>query len=285
MRSERLPRFKRSTGIRAFQLTPRDLDILRHIHRQRFLRSDQIVALAEGSRQQVLRRLQLLYHHRYLERPRAQIEYYHQGGSRNLVYGLAAKGRNLLHKTTGDQTQRLKRNTRQLYLQHTLLVAEVVTSLELACRSQSQWKFRPQDELLASRQSGWQIIIRQGATTKRVGVYPDQIFSVEDTTSGKQTIFLLEADRATMPVERRGLSQSSVYRKLLGYEALWAKKLLQQQFPSARFRVLIITTSAARTQRIENAVAKLTHGRGLFLCRDLKAFQGAADTLAELMGR
>jgi hypothetical protein len=36
--------------------------------------------------------LQFLYHDGYLERPRIQIEYYHRGGSRHIVYGLGNKG-------------------------------------------------------------------------------------------------------------------------------------------------------------------------------------------------
>lgn len=38
-----------------------------------------------GSRQQLLRKLKLLYRRRYVERPRWQIEYFHKGGSRDIV--------------------------------------------------------------------------------------------------------------------------------------------------------------------------------------------------------
>ncbi|HEY3915218.1 MAG TPA: replication-relaxation family protein, partial [Verrucomicrobiae bacterium] len=87
----RLPRFRRAT-VRPIQLTGRDLDILRCIHWHRFLRSSHIVELAGGSVQQVLRRLQHLYHGGFLERPRCQLDWYYQQGSRQIVYGLADKG-------------------------------------------------------------------------------------------------------------------------------------------------------------------------------------------------
>ena len=50
------------------------------------------MALIGGSPQQLLRRLKLLYHHGYLERPRAQIDHYREGGSRHIIYGLGNKG-------------------------------------------------------------------------------------------------------------------------------------------------------------------------------------------------
>src|ERR1700722_16407368 len=101
MESSRLPRFKRSTTVAPMQLTKRDREIIRAVHRHRFLRSPQIVALIDGGSQPVLRRLQLLYHHGYLERPPIQLEYFHQGGSHHMVYGLGNEGAALLKREYG----------------------------------------------------------------------------------------------------------------------------------------------------------------------------------------
>src|SRR5580765_3797129 len=122
MESLRLPRFKRSTAIAALRLTERDREILGHVHRHRFLRSSHIVTLADGSEQQLLRRLQLLFHHGYLDRPRSQLAYYHQGGSKNIVYGLGNKGAKLLAgfaepRPRFDWTDR-NQSVKQLYLEH-----------------------------------------------------------------------------------------------------------------------------------------------------------------------
>ena len=68
----RKPRFRRAPEIAPIQLTERDRMIVRCVFQHRFLRSWQIAALVGGSKQAVLRRLQLLFHHGYLERPRAQ---------------------------------------------------------------------------------------------------------------------------------------------------------------------------------------------------------------------
>lgn len=103
----RLPRFERITPVAPMQLTERDRQIIRLIYRHRFLSSVQIASFIIGSSQQLLRRLQLLYHNGYLERPRAQIDYYHQGGSRPMVYGLGDKGAALMRKEMGKAFRRL----------------------------------------------------------------------------------------------------------------------------------------------------------------------------------
>ena len=69
MTSPRNPRFRRVDNFAPTEMTARDTEILRMVNRHRFLRSHQIAELLDGSREQVLRRLQRLYHHGYLERP------------------------------------------------------------------------------------------------------------------------------------------------------------------------------------------------------------------------
>ncbi len=98
MESSRLPRFARASAVAALQITGRDREIIRLVHQHRFLRSSHVIFLVSGSRQQILRRLKLLYHHGYLERPRSQLDYYHKGGSREMVYGLSEKGAALLNQ-------------------------------------------------------------------------------------------------------------------------------------------------------------------------------------------
>src|SRR5207247_90697 len=102
MENKRLPRFNRVSAIAPMQLTERDRTIIRLIHRHRFLNSRQIIALLGGSPLQVLRRLKLLYHHGFLERPRAQLSYYTFSGTRPIVYGLSTKSGMMLKQELGD---------------------------------------------------------------------------------------------------------------------------------------------------------------------------------------
>jgi hypothetical protein len=81
MESIRLPRFNRVAEIAAVQLTDRDRAIIEQVHRHRFLRSSHIAALLGGSTQQLLRRLQRLYHKGYLERTRSGCPHIRQNSS------------------------------------------------------------------------------------------------------------------------------------------------------------------------------------------------------------
>src|SRR5258706_8145887 len=126
----RLPRFKRATSPPSMRITNRDCEIIRHVHSHRFLRSDQITSLLGGRSQAVVRRLHLLYHNGYLDRPRAQIDYFHQGGSSKMVYRLGNRGADLLQQRFGVPRPRLdwtaKNNSvKSLFLQHTLAIADV----------------------------------------------------------------------------------------------------------------------------------------------------------------
>src|ERR1039457_6386070 len=132
--SPRLPRFQRTGLIAPIQITERDGEIIRLVHRYRFLRSPQIVALTGDSSQQLLRRLQLLYHHGFLERPRAQLDYYHKGGSHHMVYGLGSKGAAFLRSDLGPDFGQIRwgeknRAAGRVFLEHALLVADVMVAI------------------------------------------------------------------------------------------------------------------------------------------------------------
>jgi hypothetical protein len=271
----RLPRFKRVPPVTSIELTKRDREIIRLIHRHRFLRSSQIVALMGGSDQQVVRRLQALFHQGYLERPRAQIQYYERGGSRAIAYGLGSKGGAILRSELGiavDSDSWSERNhvIGRVYLEHTLLVSDIMVSLELACRKHGI-KLLYEDELglPGGEQSfRWRVKVNDGI---KLGVIPDRVFALEYTDQGGQqqrAYFFLEADRGTMPVIRHTLSQTSFYRKLLAYEATWTNKVHQRHLGIPRFRVLTVTTITARVASLLEACSKLKRGHGLFLFAD-----------------
>src|SRR5690242_5455817 len=136
MKTSRLPRFKRISMVAPVQLSERDHEIIRLVHRHRFLRSAHIVALVGSSPQQILRRLKLLYHQGYLERPRAQLQYYERGGSKSIAYGLGDKGGTCLTNELGIAVQHDAWDEKnhvigRVYLEHALLVADVMVAIEL----------------------------------------------------------------------------------------------------------------------------------------------------------
>lgn len=251
------------------RLTERDHNIIRLIRRHRFLRSSHIIALLGGSQQQILRRLQLLYQHRYLERPRAQLEYFGEGGSRPIVYGIGKKGGQLLQKETGTAVNWTGDggDVGEIFLEHAILVSDVMVAIELACRNRGNIRLLYEDELdLPDMQ--WRVKLPRGV---KLGVVPDRVFALE-YDNGKEepqrVYYFLEADRGTMPVVRSNLVQTSFQRKLLAYEATWAQKVHQRRLGINRFRVLTVTTSEARVKSLVDACSRLKRGHGLFLFAD-----------------
>src|SRR6266404_9043199 len=121
---KRAKRFYRLTSPRAMQLTDRDLKLIAHVARHRFLTSTQLAALDSGSTQNVLRSLRALFDHQYLDRPRAQIASMVVGGSQPLVYGLGKNGARVLrahgHRVADsvDWTEKNKR-AGAIFLEHT----------------------------------------------------------------------------------------------------------------------------------------------------------------------
>ncbi len=272
------------------ELTERDRELLRQVHRHRFLRSSHLIALVGGSRQHILRRLQLLYHHGYLERPRAQIDYFYQGGSRAITYGLGNKGAALLKRELALPFHRLdwsakNRDTKRVFLEHALLIADIMVALELACRRQGNVRLLTDDELplpeAARRQREpfrWSVNV---SSRLKFGVIPDRVFGLEFTgAETKRAFYFLEADRATMPVQRQNLSQSSFYRKLLAYEATWTQNLHRSRLGFHRFRVLTVTSTPERVQTLVEACRQLERGQGLFLFTDAEAFRVHDNPLA-----
>jgi len=283
MASNRRPRFHRSPEIPPIQLTPRDTEIIRQVFRHRFLSSTHVCSLLGGSRQQLLRRLQRLFHHGYLDRPRAQIDYY-RAGSQAMVYGLGRHGVNLLENELQVPPQKVdwtakNRNATRVFLEHTLAVADVMVSLEIACREHGGVEFIRCGPL-RDEQMKWRVRVQHGSSAAEIGVVPDGLFGLGLSEQAGIVWFFLEADRATMPIRRHGLKQTSFYRKLLAYHETWRQGLLKDMFP--RFRVLTVTTSPQRVEGLIECNRTLTQGKGsgLFLFADKAPFRAARDVLA-----
>jgi len=274
---QRLPRFTRDPDAAgSFQFTKRDLEIMQLVAEHRFIRSEWIVKLVGGSAQQVLRRLHLLFHHGYLDRPRAQLDHYHEGGSRSMVYGLASRGAGRLRRDLNMPFERMEWTTRtkrvgRLFIEHTLMVSDFMAGLELDCRERADIRLLYPHELPkpSGRENSrepfrWTVDL---PGKRRVGVVPDKVFVLEVTHSDgriERTHHFLEADRGTMPIERRDLRQSCVLRKLKAYEATQTMQVYRTRLGAERFRVLITCHQKERVDHIREAVGKMDTGRRLF---------------------
>jgi hypothetical protein len=226
--------------------------------------------------------LQLLFHHGYLDRPPAQLNWYARG-SEPLVYALGNRGAAVL-AAAGERGGALRwdksRNASRQFLRHTLAVAEVMVAFEVVCRDTEGVEFIPPEEILAAAPEAtrrlrlpfrWQAEVSEAGKLHRLGVEPDRVFGLRFAGQPEQrrcAYFFLEADRGTMPVARKGLDQTSFRRKLLGYRETWRQGLHRTHLGIPNFRVLTVTTNEERRQHLIAACRSLGSGRRLFLFAD-----------------
>lgn len=268
---QRKPRFRR-VGNLNFRLQDRDIEIIRQVYKHRFLTSEQIKALTTGSNQVILRRLCALYHNHYLDRPKEQIINYRAGsGSSPMVYGLGNQGAELLAKEFNiprskvDWTSK-NREVKMAFLEHTLLVSNFMVCLELACRQTQGIKVIESEEILTKQPAkgeklkalSFKVKIQRqvkGETKKlNFSVVPDYMFGLyfpNEQEGRKHAYFFLEADRSTMPVDRKDLFASSFLKKMIGYWEGYEKDLFKKTFGFKGARVLTLTKS---NERIKNMI-------------------------------
>jgi len=99
---------RRLEQIGGLRLQERDIQIIRLVYGFRFLDSDEIKAVIDGSGQVILRRLQRLFHHGFLDRPPAQQALYPLSGPQKMVYALGDRGADLLAEKFGVDRGKIK---------------------------------------------------------------------------------------------------------------------------------------------------------------------------------
>ena len=291
------PRRIRSGTPPPFQLTERDVKIVRLVARHRFLHSQHIWRLVGGSAKNINNRLKMLFEHGVLDRPPIQFDTYRLGGGTSpLVYALADKGAQLLlGSSEGTDGKRIswahKNNSaRRPFLQHTLATADFSVALQLSVSARDDVELIDGDELISgfptktqARNKPYRLnvpVIYHGGRID-IGVEPDYAFSLYLTEARRRAFFLVEIDCGTMPVARRDLRQSSIMRKLLAYQTMWKSKTHSVHFGWRNFRVLFVTTSHERAENMmacANAQA-LTKQSPLFLYSDKHSLYNLDDTL------
>ena len=301
----RRPRFRRASEPPAFRVTDDDVAIVRHMARHRFLRSTHIAALVGRSLDRTNDRLSRLFHAGYIDRPRAQLDYYPTSGSAPMVYALADRGARLLIERDGIdfanvEWSRKNREAGRPFIEHQLGIMDFYVALQCAARNRTDVRLMHPDELAAAFPD--QRINARRAFTLRaklthdgvlhdVNVIPDLAFGLM-FADGSRRCFVVEIDRGTMPVVRTDLAQTSFERKMRAYLAAYVAKHHERQFGWKAFRVLTITTDELRKQSMMSALRRLRvpHSPGaslfFFLTRDeLSTFDPLAHSWQDGAGR
>jgi hypothetical protein len=277
LKTGRLPRYKRAAGDVSLVLTARDLEILRLVQSFRLLTSEHIQALTGGSDQNILRRLQKLFHAGYLDRLSPRLT--PNGGSAKMIYAITNKGVATLQKegvlkevsTTDLNAQ--NRGLHDFSIDHRLLISHIRATFMLACQGKQRCS-NPRVNASTSHAthlSGCQgnqnlefLFWREGReiydtievalpnTYARLPVAPDGFFATRDAQG--RTHYFVEADRGTMTLKR-------FTQKLLAYAAYWKAKRHTEKFKIKHFRVLTVTSSALRCENLTRAAAASTDVR------------------------
>lgn len=280
------------------RLTDDDLAIIRHVARHRFLRSTHILKLMpDRSPKKLIERLGALYHNGYLDRPRAQLDYYATAGSAPLVHALGNRGALALAEIDGMDRSQIdwtwkNRSVGRLFIDHTLLIADVMVAAVCATRAHPDVRLIDACQILAaapattrSADNPLKLRTRVHHAGKAIdlAVVPDAVFGLDFTVERKRKYFFLEADRATMPIMRADIDQTSFARKLVAYLAGGGKtNMFGAHLGVGNFRVLTVTTSRERTATMIAALKQLTGGAGShqFLFVEGEALQTNNDLLS-----
>jgi hypothetical protein len=273
---KRRSRMSRAGVGKRIELSPRDLELLKLLGRYRYLRSNFLYAFLGGaSEKRFKERLGHLYHDGgYINRPSQQWEF---ANCRYMpaVYELDRAGERILREYGSDSPSsflsagRCGKPSRQFT--HTLMVSEILASIELAVRAVPHLRFISPQEVIArapdqARKAGnpLEMAVSGGK------LIPDGLFGIEYGSKAYR-FFALEADRNTMPSTRSDLRQSSFLRKLVAYRTLAAEKLHKSHWGIPNLLVLTVTTSDAHMRTLMSGLEGLTVSSTIFLFKAMPA--------------
>lgn len=272
----RRSRMRRTPKGKRLMLTSRDIAIFRALSQYRYLRSTYLHAFAGGmSETRFKERLGDLFHEGYLNRPEAQWRF---ADSRHVpvVYELGRGAMRVLkERGRGDDQRRVLLGPgAHRQFEHSIMVCEVVASIELAAMTDPMLRFIPLTEILAkapesARTASFPLRLPVGPTADRF-VVPDALFGLEYLSGARPSyrFFALEADRGTMPISRTAGIQSSLAGKLGAYGELFACEAYRRHLGVPNLLVLMVTTSERRIAALLD-VFRAAKATGAFLFKSV----------------
>ena len=247
---------RRTRSGKRIELTARDIAIFKLLRQYRYLRSTYIRAFVGGaSATRFKERLGDLFHEGYLDRPAQQWEYAN-AKNRPAVYQIGTGALRALQaagEASEDARAFLRGGTHRQFL-HSLMICEVLASMELATRATPGLRFIAWPEILARAPDATRASEAPFRLPLPSGGYlvPDGVFGIEYRSSGASSyrFFALEADRGTMPVARSREGQTSYLGKLTSYREIVSRRVHKSHLAISTFLVLTLTTSDARLSEL-----------------------------------
>lgn len=237
------------------QLTQRDRQIILAVYEYRLLSAPQIEALffpstkatTHSRRTACQRRLQLLYHHGFLERlPQPVIL---GQGRAPFVYALDEAGANLVAAQLGVDRAEVgwKPKHNQLgpqFMAHGLAINDLRVVLNRLA-DEGRFEIKQWLDEFTLKSAVWQDKVphdMQGA--RLVRKYPDGYFLLGVSGTEQQAHFFLEVDRGTM-------SNTRLQEKIKAYHEFRQSGRSQRYYGTRNFRVLTVTTSEPRLANLK----------------------------------
>ena len=272
MGTVRRSRMRRESRGKCLVLTERDLAIFRALGQYRYLRSTYLHAFAGGaSKTRFKERLGDLFHEGFIDRPEAQWRF---ADCRHApaVYELGRKGREVLNGSgfNGDERHVLLGAGAHRQFEHSVMLCDIVASIELAARASSMLRFIPMAEIVAkapdkASAGRLRLPVRKGVHECLV---PDALFGLAYISDARPSyrFFALEADRSSMPIRRAAARGTSLVDKSIAYQKFLAEGNHKRLIGVPNLLVLLVSTSAARVESLMN----ISPSDPRFLCKAIK---------------
>ena len=266
MITKRSPRFNR-VETRPVIFNNRDLEILGHVHRFRLLQTPHIVALSGRGKKAIQRRLRLLFQYRYLDRIAPN------SFNDSIIHALGNRGADEISKHYGIRPKRVdwhakNRSLQRGYIEHTLMIGEIMSWITEQCRLHSSLRVLTQMETGNNSDTSVMATTPFHGSWYNLRIVPDWIFSLsgEDSIERPDKFYYLECDRSTMPVSATTLKRSSIEKKMSVYLASIRNGYHKDAFGQQNARVFwLVDSRYSGLKRLESLLEmnrQLTGGRG-----------------------
>lgn len=280
-----------------FALTSDDIDLLVLIGRNGVVDAGQLSQATGRNIISVRRRLKYFFQHCYAGRPISQKQtpaFMEEGEGRATMYVLKPRGVKAVAEGRGLTLRGYANDAGLSALLHERACSEFMLRLSgsgdgplrLLWRDELAPLLREHEDRDGDR---WKVDVLYKGKKHEIWVRPDRVFSlvdlpkVEENGEEAAKFYILEQDRGTMPLKRKYLNQSSIFRKFLAYSETYKTKKHTAclGFPNVRF--LFLANSAQRAEGMRDLFRgheKLLCSQNLFLFNDWPTLSEAHDLYA-----